>query len=147
MSRWRKRKPSSSGNVGDVERISSLRTSVARCASTPVARIGRELRDRAAVEHLALDGSALHDHAHVAVERVDPRLEERLDRRGNDDLAFAAVLAHHREHLLDVERVPGRRRGDPLAQLGVERRVRHEAVDELLALLGARAARAGATSR
>ena len=34
MSRCRKRKPSSSGNVGDVERMSSLRTSVARWDST-----------------------------------------------------------------------------------------------------------------
>ena len=41
----------------------------------------------AAVEDLALDGSSLHDDAHVAVERVDARLKERVDRRRYDDLA------------------------------------------------------------
>ena len=45
MSRWRKRNPSSSGNVGAVERMSSLRTSVARCDSTP-ARTCRRARAR-----------------------------------------------------------------------------------------------------
>ena len=88
MRRWRKRKPSSSGNVGAVDRISSLRTSVARCASTSSRTgAGDELCDRAAVEHLALDGSALHDDTDVAVERVDARLEQRVDRRRHDDLA------------------------------------------------------------
>ena len=79
--------------------------------------IGRELGDRAAMEHLALDRAALHDDANVAVERVDARLEERMDRRRDDDLAVAAVLAHHREHLLDVERVPGRGGRDALPQV------------------------------
>ena len=31
-----------------------------------------------------------------------------------------AVLAHHREHLLDVERVTRRRHGDPLAEVARE---------------------------
>ena len=96
---------------GAVERMSSLRTSVARCDSTlEPDRIRRELRDCAAVEDLALDCAPLHHDAHVAVERVDACLQERMDRRRDSDLAVAAVLAHHREHLLDEERI-SRRRG------------------------------------
>ena len=48
------------------------------------------------------------------------------------------MLTHHREHLLDVERIPGRRRGDAPTQLSVERRVRDEPVDERLTLLRAK---------
>ena len=58
-----------------------------------------------------------------------------MDRRRDDDLPVAAVLADHREHLLDEERVSGRRGGDPLAQLRVERGVGDEALHELSALL------------
>ena len=79
--------------------------------------------------------AALDDDPHVAVERVDPRLQERVDRRGTAMLAVA-VLADHREHLLDVERVARRRGGDPLAQVAVElahRRAR--VVDQRLALV------------
>ena len=46
-------------------------------------------------------------------EPVEPGLQERLDRRGHDDLALAAVLAHHREHLLDEERVAAGGGEDP----------------------------------
>ena len=49
---------------------------------------GTELRDRAAMEH-HLDGAALQHDAHVAVERVDAGLEERLDRGRHRDLATA----------------------------------------------------------
>jgi hypothetical protein len=68
--------------------------------------VGRQFRDRASMEYLALDGAALHDDANVAVERIDARLQERMDRRRDRDLAVA-VLANHCEHLLDEERVPG----------------------------------------
>ena len=61
------------------------------------------------MEDLALDRSALHDDAHVAIERVDARLQERMDRRRNSDLAVSAVLTDHRQHLLDEERVARRR--------------------------------------
>ncbi len=105
--------------------MSSLRTSVVRCAPTSTrTAIGRELGDRATVEDLALDRASLHDDAHVAVERVDARLEKRVDRRRHDDLAVAAVLAHHREHLLDEERVSGGGGGDALPQARVEQRRR-----------------------
>ena len=73
---------------------------------------------------------------HVAVERVDARLQERVDRRRDDDLAVPAVLAHHREHLLDIERIPGRGGRDALAQPRVERRVGDETAHQLGALVG-----------
>ena len=66
--------------------------------------VGHELRDRAAMEHLTLDGAALQHDAHVAVERVDAGLEERLDRGRHRDLA-TALFANHGEHLFDVERI------------------------------------------
>ena len=97
--------------------------------------IGGQLGHGAAMEDLALDRSALHDDAHVAVERVDPGLEQRVDRGRNGDLAVAAVLAHHREHLLDEERVAGGGGRDPLAQLRVERRVAARPLHELRAVL------------
>ena len=107
------------GNVDDVGPDQLLADEASRDATRApaAASSGDELRDRAAVEDLALDRSrAPMTTPLVAVERVEARLEERVDRRRHDDLAVAAVLAHHREHLLDVERVPGRRRGDALAQ-------------------------------
>ena len=66
----------------------------------------RELLHRPAVEDLPFDGAAA-DHVPLArAEPVEPGLQERLDRRRHHDLRLAAVLAHHREHLLDEERVP-----------------------------------------
>ena len=69
--------------------------------------IGRKLCDGASMEHLSFHRSALHHVTNIAVERVDARLEERVDGGRHDDLPVAAVLAHHREHLLDEERVAG----------------------------------------
>ena len=104
---WRKRNASSSGKVVLSGRISSFRTSAERCDSTAdPTEAGASSSDRAAVEDLALDRAALDDDALVAVERVEACLEQRVDRRRNDDLVPFAALAHHREHLLDVERVP-----------------------------------------
>ena len=77
--------------------------------------VGRELRDRAAVEDLALDRAALHDHPDITIERVDSCLKQRVDRRRYDNLARPAVLPDHGDHLLDVERVTRRRGGDPVA--------------------------------
>ncbi len=58
-----------------------------------------------------------------------------MDRRRHDDLVALVALAHHREHLLDVERVSLRRLDDALARLGVESRIGHEVLDQLLALV------------
>ena len=91
---------------------------------------------------------SMHD-ANVAVERVDPCLEERLDRRWNHDLAVAAVLAHHREHLLDVERVPGRRRPSMRSAQHRRRAQRraNEAIHEIGALFRRQRLEQDATSR
>src|SRR5207342_3133026 len=80
----------------------------------------RELGDRPSVEHLAFYCAALHHHAHVAVEQIDARLQERLDRRWNDDV-LATALAHHREHLLHEERVAGGCNRDAVPQARVQR--------------------------
>ena len=96
-------------------------------------RIRSKNGDGATMEDLALDGSALHDDAHVPVERVDPRLQERVDRRRNSDLAVSAVLADHRQHLLDVERVARRGRRDAFAQVARERGIGDEPVHQLRA--------------
>ena len=98
MSRWRNLKPSSSGNVGEVERISSLRTSVARCDSTAGRTGSGERTATSRGETPRLRPTPLNDQADVAVERVDARLQKRVDGGRDDDLALAAVFAHHREH-------------------------------------------------
>ena len=98
-------------------------------------KTGRELRHRSTMEHLALDRAALHHDADVAVERVDAGLEERVDRRRDDDLPVAAVLAHHREHLLDVQRVSGGGGHDAVAEVAFELRVSEEIPDQRLALV------------
>src|SRR5579884_1303426 len=64
---------------------------------------GRERLDAAAVEDLALDRPALEDVALGELEIVEPRREQRVDRRRHDDVARRR-LGEHREHLLDEER-------------------------------------------
>ncbi len=98
-------------------------------------KTGRELRYRSTMEHLALDRAALHHDADVAVERVDAGLEERVNRRRDDDLPVTAVLAHHREHLLDVQRVSGRGGRDAVEQVAFELRVSEEISDQRLAFV------------
>ena len=100
-------------------------------------RARRQILDGADVEHLALDRRALEHDPELRVERVDPRLEERGDRRGNGEVVSVAALAHHRDHLLDEERVASRRRGDPLARVGAEIALAEQVVDQRLAVVGA----------
>src|SRR5581483_4111927 len=68
--------------------------------------IGGQLRDRARGEDRADDGGPLDRDALVVREPVEPRCEERLDRR-RDAAARAALLAEHRDELLQEERVAG----------------------------------------
>ncbi len=75
---------------------------------------GSERLHAAAVEDLALDGSALEHPALGRVELVEPRSEQRSQRRRHVDLS---VLGHHREHLRDEQRVAAGSVCDPLAQL------------------------------
>ena len=90
----------------------------------------RELRDRQPVEDLALDRAALDHRPFIRGEPVDPRLQKRLDRRRHLDLAVAAFLAQHQEHLLDEERVPLRRFEDPRPRLVRERGLPEQVVDQ-----------------
>ena len=98
-------------------------------------QLGRKLGNRAAMEYLPLDRASLHDHTLVSTECVEPRLKEGMDRRRNDDLAVAAVLAHHRQHLLDEERVSLRRGGDAIACPSVEECALEEVLDQRIAFL------------
>ena len=95
----------------------------------------RELLHRPAVEDLPFDGTAA-DHVPLArAEPVEPGLQERLDRRRHHDLRLAAVLAHHREHLLDEERVPVGGLQDSLAHVVGDLRPTGEPRDQQLAVL------------
>ena len=87
------------------------------------------------MEDLALDRPPLHDDPDVAVERIDACLQERVDRGRHDDLTVAAVLPHHRKHLLDVERVARGGRRDAFAQVAREGSIRDEPVHQLRALV------------
>ena len=96
---------------------------------------GRELLHGAAVEDLALDGAAA-DHVPLAgAEPVEPGLEERLNRRRDDDLSLAAVLAHGGEHLLDEQRISVRGLQDPRSYVVRELCSAREPGDQSLAVL------------
>ena len=66
---------------------------------------------------------------------VEPRLQQRLDRRRHDDLTVAAVLAHECEHLLDEERVPVGRLQDPPTHVARQLRTARETRDQQFAVL------------
>src|SRR4051812_28769583 len=95
---------------------------------------GRQPDDGASMEHLTLYCPPLHHNANVAIESVYACLEQRLDRGWNHDLPVAAMLAHHREHLLDIQRIAGRCLRDALPQHRVEHTLRSEAIHQIGAL-------------
>ena len=96
--------------------------------------VGSELGHGCSVEHLPLDGAALDHRPFVHRECVEPRLQQRVDRRGNDHLA--AVLADHRDHLFDEQWVAARRLDDPRDQ-GFADALASERRDELGGLVPA----------
>ncbi len=100
-------------------RTSSLRTSEVSRVTT-CALLGRQRLDGAAVEHAPLDGAALEHASLGSVELVEPRGEQRLDRRRDDDVAAAATPARQRDHLLDEERIALGGLADALAEVVVE---------------------------
>ena len=103
--------PGDLGAIGPHELLAHEREQAARHVLAE--RLGREGRDRAAMEHLALHGSTL-DHAPLAlVERVEARLQHRLDRRRQVDAAPG--LARQRCKLLEEERVALCRAEDAVA--------------------------------
>ena len=86
-------------------------------------RVRRQSRQCRLVEHPALHRSALHHPPFLAVQPVEPRGQERLD--GQRDVgAGGLVLAQHRQHLLDEQRVALGRRDHPLALLDGQRLAR-----------------------
>ena len=101
-------------------RTSSLRTSAAARVSS-LRSSGASACHRAAVEHPALDRPALEHHALARVELVEPRREQRLDRRRHRRPRRPGV-ADERDHLLDEERVALGRLEDPVAQVVVDAR-------------------------
>ena len=80
-------------------------------------RVGGERRQSGLVKHASLHRGALDHAALVALEPVEARRQQRLDRERHLVLRVAAVLGQHRGHLLDEEWVSLRRRHHPLALL------------------------------
>jgi hypothetical protein len=74
--------------------------------------VGDEGLHRAAVKDLPFDGAALEHGSLGALEAVEPRGQQGLERGRDDRLA----VARHRKHLADEEWVAAGRAGDPLAQ-------------------------------
>ena len=122
------------GNCGRSGRTSSLRTS-AVSGATSWRSVGESACDRAAVEDAPLDRAALEHVALGRIELVEPRGQQRLDRRRHGDGAVGRV-AHERDHLLDEERVPFRRVEDPRAQRLIGRRAVEQARDERVGVAG-----------
>ena len=126
--------------------MSSLRTSVARCDSTP-----RAAAVAATAPRPRRDGRPRPRPRRAPSRRARRRRASRCAPAGARESSAARrsrrrpVLAHHREHLLDEERVPGRRDRDPLARARSSGAVDGEPLHELGALVLRRAARAGAS--
>ena len=95
-------------------------------------RFGRQRRHRPAVKHLTFHGAAVDHGALAVVERVEPRLQQRLDRRRHLD--GTARLPCEGCHLLQEERVPFGGRDDPPPRVGIQVDRVEQRVDELLHL-------------
>ena len=89
----------------------------------------RQLRHSAEMEEPALDGSAFDHRALVRLEAVDPRGQQRLNRRGNPRRGEVAFNAH-RKHLLEEEWVAFRGLEDASVQVVWHIGVREELADE-----------------
>ena len=122
--------------------MSSLRTSeVRRAVELGLLRVER--LDGTAMERSALDRAALEHVPLPGIELIQPRREQRLDRRRNGDLVVARLL-QQRDHLLDEQRVAFGGLLDPGAEALVQLA---QALDQQRRLGSARAARAAPSSR
>jgi hypothetical protein len=83
------------------------------------------------VEDLAFHRSALDHRALVTAEAVEPRLEQRVDRRWHRHLFVDAIVTHHRDHFLDKERIAFCGFDDARARVLVELDFFQQATDEL----------------
>ena len=84
------------------------------------------------MKHLTFHGAALDHGAFAVVERVEPGLQQRLDRRRHLD--GTVRLPCERCHLLQEERVPLGGRDDPRPRVGVQVDRVEQLVDSLLDL-------------
>ena len=85
-------------------------------------RLRRERGHLAERELLADDRRPLEHRSIRRVEPVEPRREQRFDRgRDRDVTGVRALFERDRDHLLEKERVPFRRFGDPRRDRRVER--------------------------
>ncbi len=87
------------------------------------------------MEDLALDGSVADDQPFLVGEQIEAGLQQRMNGRRHDDVAVAVALSHHRNHLLDVERVPFGRSCDALSRALAQRRLAEQVLDQVLALV------------
>ena len=85
------------------------------------------------VEHAPFDRRALKHGSLVGTEPVEPRREQRLDRRRDDNL-LCGVLGLHGEHLLDEERIAFGCFDDPRSRRVAQLVRLDQSVDENLSL-------------
>ena len=88
-------------------------------ASRPASALGHEAGESRLPELLALDGRAFDGGALVGRQAVESRRQQGLDRRRYGELAVGTV-GHHRQHLLDEERVALRGGCDALLRVCVD---------------------------
>src|SRR5436190_7439986 len=82
-----------------------------------LALVGSEHLDGPAMEDAPFDRAALQHRPLRRVELIEPRRQERLNRRWHRDVAVRGV-AKEPDHLLDEERIPLGRVADARSQLG-----------------------------
>ena len=133
------------GTAARSGRSSSLRTS-AVSGAIELGSVRRERLHRTAVKDAPLDGAAPEHIPLDGIELIEPRGQQRLDRRGHGDVAIRRV-AHERDHLLDEERIalpprPGSSCASPHPPA-----CREQGRDERVGVTGRRAARAAPSSR
>ena len=135
----RRRRPGSCARSG---RTSSLRTSAEQLARRRRLVRRERLRRRRGGTPAPSTDAALEHRALGRVELVEPRREQRLDRRRHRDLAPSGDSRTHRDHLLDEERVAlGGRRGS--ARAAPASTSPPSSVEQRVASRPRRAARAG----
>src|SRR6266540_2465772 len=94
-----------------------------------------DLDQCAAPEFLADHGRTFRSDTLVRGKLLEPRCQQRLDRRRHDDIAAVPVLCDQRQHLLDEQRVALRGVGNSVAHRIGEAGAGQQVVDERLRLL------------
>ena len=110
---------------------------------SPIKLAAAQLHDRPAMEDPALDRRTLGDRSLLGIELIEPRREERLDAGRNGHRRQIGrrhpsavpkrerpVVDQHRDELLDEQRVPVRRLGDPVFGVRFESRAPEQLLDQ-----------------